>query len=354
MRRRSAFFSRACLALMLLASALGVAQASRAPSAELRFKVTLAPDSITVGDPISLRIEAEAPNAATLLLPQFADSIGPFVVLSADPIVRANRAGRALLTQEVKVTLFAPGRFEFPPLPLLWVRGADDTLVANSNATPVRVGSLLDAELKKSAKGGPAKALDLSFLRGVKGVVSLGPERWWFWLAGGLLVAAIAFLLWRRFGRRAAAVFVPPPPPPVAPEVAFERGLDALLAGELLGRPDLKDFYVELSRLLRVYLEDRFRWQAVEGTRSEILDEAARAGFSLDDQRWLGTWLEAGDLVKFAKGERLLEEARQDAESARGWVRRIALEALDRTRGTLPAAELPPPTPASPTAEVTR
>ena len=336
------------LALLLALTLVPAARAERKPSPELRFRITLAPDSITVGDPILAKIEAEAPNGASLLLPQFADSVGPFTVLSADHIVRANKNERALLTQEVKLTLFEAGEAEFPALPLLWVRADGETLSASSTPSRVRVGSLLEPELAKQAKTGQPATPDASFLRGVKGVVSLGRPTWWIWAAGAALLALIGFLLWRRFGRRTLAAIAPPLPPPVAPEIAFETGLDALLAGGFLDRGELKEFYLELSRLLRVFLEDRFHWTAVEGTRLEILEAAERAGFTKGDQDWLGTWLLAGDMVKFARGDRLLTEAREDAESSRAWVRRIVREALDRDRAarvaeTAPMSEAPAP-----------
>ena len=90
-----------------------------------------------------------------------------------------------------------------------------------------------------------------------------------------------------------------------------------------------------------------------------MLEWAARRGFTAEDQQWLGTWLQAGDLVKFARGERLLAEAKDDAEAARGWVRRIsrsrlvAAEAPVATTGVAaPPSSAPPAPPRS--AEVPR
>lgn len=321
------------------------AQASRVPSTELRFAIAVAPDSILVGDPITARVEVEAPDGATLLLPQFADSVGPFTVLSAESIERSAKAGRVLLRQSVQLTLWEPGRATLPALPLLWARGPEDTLVAYSAPVEVRVGSVLAPELAKQAKGGQPPSLDLSLMRGLKGVVSLGGIPWWVWLLVAALIGALAYALWQRLRARRAVPVEAPPPPKVAPEVAFERGLDALLAGGSLERGMLKEFYLDLSQLLRRYLEDRFSWSAVEATRLEVLEWAAGRGFAVEDQQWLGTWLQAGDLVKFARGERLLAEAKDDAEAARGWVRRISRGPLvgGSDPAAMPGPNVPPP-----------
>ncbi len=351
--------ARALLVSGLALTVVGAASASRVPSAELRFAIAVSPDSILVGDPITARVEIETPDGATLLLPQFADSVGPFTVLSAEPIERRTKGGRAVLIQSVQLTLWEPGRATLPALPLLWARGPEDTLVAYSTPVEVRVGSVLAPELAKQSKGGAAPPVDLSLLRGLKGVVSLGGIPWWVWLLIAAALGAGGYALWQWLRARRAVPIEAPAPPKVAPEVAFERGLDALLAGGSLERGMLKEFYLDLSQLLRRYLEERFTWSAVEATRLEVLEWAARRGFTAEDQKWLGTWLQAGDLVKFARGERLLAEAKDDAEAARGWVRRISRSPLvaaeapvATTGGAAPPSSAPPAPPRS--AEVPR
>lgn len=308
------------------------ADAERIPSPELRFKVTIPADSITLGDPIPVRIEAEAPESGTLLLPQFADSVGPFTVLSAGLIERTSEHGRRTLTQQVVLTLFSTQGGMLPALPLLWVRADGDTAVAYSEPRAVGVRNLLEGD-----------ARDLSKLRDVKGVVGLGGPWAWIWIAGTFVLLGLGIWLWRRYGRKGVEAVLPPPLPPVAPELAFERDLAFLLEKGYVERGELKEYYVELSQLLRRYLEDRFAFPAVEATRSEVLAVVAqRPVFSTEDRRFLAGWLEAGDLVKFARGERLLKEAFDDAEAARRWVRTISENArrpADRAASAPPIAE---------------
>lgn len=309
------------LAASVVAPVPGIVHAAWVPSSDLSFRVTLAPDSITVGDPIALEMDGSAPDGGNLLVPTLADTIGQFSVLDREAPNRGAEKGRIHFAQRMKVTLYRSGTAEFPALPLLWVGARGDTQVAYSRAQTIEVASLLpkDADLSN-----PQAALQQ--LRDLKGVVPLTGFRWWLWGPLAAVLVALGVLLYLRLRRRRAAVV----PEPVAvrsrrklpPEIAFERGLDALYESRVLEQGKIKEFYAGVSLLLRRYLEDRFHLPAVEATRPEILGSiSASPRLNANDRRWLTDWLSEGDLVKFAKMERLLVQAKESAEAARGWVR---------------------------------
>ena len=310
------------LALTLLATLLSGPQACAelVPSPELSFRAVLARDSITVGDPIPLRLTASAPVGATLILPTLADSLESFVVLEADPPVQATKDGRIEVSREARVTLFRAGPDTLPALALLWARGEGDTLVAWSRPVPVQVGSVLQG------------TIDLANLKDLKKPVRLERALWWVWalLAAGTALAAWWLARWyRRRRRQAVSRAASIPAPALPPEIAFEQGLAALRAARLPEQGRVREYYFELSLLFRRYLEDRFDFPAVEETRLEILARASLiADLAPEDREYLAQWLSEGDLVKFAKPERLLAEAEAAAEGALAWVRRTAARRL--------------------------
>lgn len=281
----------------------------RSPSSDVAFRIQAGSDSISIGDPIHLRVEASAPARGELQFPVFADSIGPFAILSSKPAVTTERDGRRTVVQELDVTLWETGSSPIPPQEVLWIPAPGETLFATAGGEEITVGSVLPAEAQ-----GPEHLHDL------KDVVPLGWPLWPWILLGIALLAALAYWWLRLRKRRPGAIIAAPPPLP--PLEAFELGLGDLLARELPQHGEMKRFYVELSQLLRAYVERKFGIPALEGTRSEVvaaLREDPRV--SPADVVWLEEWLSAGDLVKFAKGERLVDDALKDAEHARTWVR---------------------------------
>ncbi len=301
----------------------GAALAARTPSTDLSFRAVISPDSITVGDPITLTLEASGPEGAKLELPVLADSIGPFSVLSAQAPAASVKDGRVTVRQTGSLTLFRTGECRFPELALLWVRAPGETLQALSRPQTVQVRSLLKGQA------------DLKSLHGIKNVVPLERPRWWLWAGLAVLALAAAYALWRNRDRlrRRVSILAPPAPPPLPPEVAFERGLQALYKKELPERGLVKEFYAELSLLFRRYLEDRFGFPAVEETRTEVLAAAERVpALGELERRGLDAWLLEGDLVKFAKMDRLLVQARSYAEQAHAWVKETtaAIEEAER------------------------
>lgn len=309
----------------IVAGALGRAQGAWTPSSELSFRVSVVPDTITVGDPIDFEMSGAGPLDAQLLWPELADSIGPFDLLDVGATSRIEDEGMARLSQGATVTLYRSGAHTLPSIPLLAVRSGD-TLVAYGATPTVFVRSLLpeDPSLQN-----PQTAL--AQLKEVKGVVPLEPSRWWAWVAGGILLAAIGFLVYRLWKRRKVApvAALPRRRPVLPPDIAFEQGLAKLR--ERLDRGEVKEFYAGLSILLRTYMERRFGVHALEATRTELLATVRDHPYlDADDERWLADFLTESDLVKFARLDRLLDDARARADASLQWVRETTRREADR------------------------
>lgn len=136
-------------------------------------------------------------------------------------------------------------------------------------------------------------------IRGIRGVV--GPVAWsaWWVLLAALLLLGAGAALWR-FRRRVQQG--PPPPPPEAADARARRRLAELLSDGDLDAGRIKEFYSELSEILREYLENAFHVDALERTTSEIQRQLRKkSDWPSDRQQQLQALLEACDLVKFAK-----------------------------------------------------
>lgn len=118
----------------------------------------------------------------------------------------------------------------------------------------------------------------------------------WLWPAvAGLLVVWVAgWMLWR--WRRRRPLFREAAVPP---EKAAREGLEA--SRGLLNEGRYKEFVIEVSRVLRIYTEDRFGLRAPHLSTEEFLFEAERSDVLTEDwQKALGDFLFQCDRVKFA------------------------------------------------------
>ena len=93
-------------------------------------------------------------------------------------------------------------------------------------------------------------------------------------------------------------------------EIALER-LDKLLRSDMLDKGQVREFYFELTALLRTYIEGQFSLRAPEQTTEEFLAELRKSlAFNPQTARdLLRRFLEHGDMVKFAKLEPSRDEA---------------------------------------------
>jgi hypothetical protein len=102
--------------------------------------------------------------------------------------------------------------------------------------------------------------------------------------------------------------------------------LDALLMAPRPGERDMDAFFVQLSGIVRRYLENRFGLRSPELTTEEFVEELADSPDMVrSHQRLLREFLNRADLVKFAHlvpdpadVELSLESARSFLEATRG------------------------------------
>ena len=115
-------------------------------------------------------------------------------------------------------------------------------------------------------------------------------------------LSALGFLISYLLKKRARKRINPSPAPPrPAHDIAYEA-LDALKAKNLPRSGKIKEYYSELSDIVRRYLENRFDFRAPEMTTEEFL-YSLRGSSELTGahKNLLKQFLSHCDLVKFAK-----------------------------------------------------
>ncbi|HOE65807.1 MAG TPA: hypothetical protein PLO62_04720 [Candidatus Hydrogenedentes bacterium] len=199
--------------------------------------------------------------------------------------VQALRGGRKRTSIAYAIEPVFAGVYAIAPVEVTW----NQTNKLKTPSPALRVRELTDEEKQQvaqfSAAAGP---VDAPFVRTV-----------YVWVGAGVLaVLAVVLLAWLFLRRRKKVVVSPPA---LAWEVAYAR-LRALDERHYTQAGEFEPFYVELSSILRHYIEDRYRLHAPEQTTPEFLAASSASGvFSPEQQRLLTAFLRHSDRVKFAK-----------------------------------------------------
>jgi hypothetical protein len=283
--------------------------------------VQLEPQAPVIGDTLTLTIEVQAEKGVELLMPEFGEALETFSIVDFVPRETIDDQGRTIATQKYRLQPPMSGAHAIPPILIEFVdrrpgqRAAPEGLDAYELLTEriaFEVASVVpadaDAELKPPLGELPPLAPP--------------PQAKWPWVIGILVVLAAlsplairAFLAWQRRARRRSAY-----------DIARSR-LERLLAVPA-DQADVGEFYVELSSIVRRYLEDRFELRAPELTTEEFMESVQHAPvLSSSHQTLLREFLRQADLVKFAgvkpmeadiqksidAAKRFLEETRENA-----------------------------------------
>lgn len=298
-------------------------------SDEYRLTLTCDRDAARVADPVRLELTVEHPTTARVLWPALEGDWGGFAVASEPSETEHDeQAATSRASKRYALRALQSGPRTLPELTVRF-RGvgnhdeeADD--LAEITTEPI------DFEISSALSGSEEPQ---TILRADGSPVELRDERrfpWGWLIAGivGLVVLAVGcyrLLRWLR-DREPPEIIIP------AHRWALDR-LDRLAEARLIERGETHEYYFRLSDIVRGYVERRFSILAPEMTTDEFT-EVLRNDRVLEEphRRLLGPFLEACDLVKFARHVPGREEADGAFESARSFVIESADDGQPNTR----------------------
>lgn len=245
---------------------------------------------ITLGGRINLLVSVEHDAGTVVAWPDSLD-LGPFEVLQAVVLEPEQVGDRVRSAARLTLTAFELGELELPSFDLS-VGGPDSASVAvlSTDAWTVTVVSV-----------GRDESGDIRAIKGPleipRNLLLLLP-----WLAGLAAFVAAAYWLYRRHRskRRPAELRVPVVPPRPPHEVAYEA-LEKLERSGLLEKGKVKSFYIEVSDIIRAYVEGRYAVEAMEMATYEVMAGLEGAGIEAETRLEFERFFGECDLVKFAK-----------------------------------------------------
>ncbi len=303
-----------------LVAALCALSATTGAAAEPTLTAHLDTARITLGDPLRLRLVVDRDAEQKTLFPDLDDDqLAPFSVHSSMAATTTD-LGQARRRDE-RVYELRAYTLEAGPVPAVDVavvteRG--DTLHLLSETLDVVVERVRDPE-------------EGDELRGIKPPLHIpgGLPLWLVGILAALLAMGLAFLA-RRFLRRAPVETGAVAPARRGP-VDYVREFARIADMGLLDRGATKLHYTRLADVMWRFLEDRIGIDALDRTTGEIAVDLGTAD-RVDAETTLRIvgFLEAADLVKFARAEPAVEVARRAPDDGAGIVGDV--ERLGRER----------------------
>lgn len=286
--------------------------------------IRLEPSEPVIGDVLKLRLTVVAEDRVEVLMPEFGEALGRFTIIDFVPREDIDDRGRTVLVQDYKLQAPPSGDHAIPPILVEFVdRRPGEKLAPEGMDAYELLTERINFHVQSVLVNDAAAGLNPPLGR-IEPETKEEPEGSPWWMLAGIVlgslavgggIAAVAARFRNRIVRRSAY------------EIA-RRKLDALISRPLPAMEEIDRFYVELTGIIRRYLENRFELRAPELTTEEFLAAVGdSAELTPEHKKLLNEFLSHADLVKFAgirpsqedidetisRANRFLEETRENS-----------------------------------------
>lgn len=288
----------------------------------LIVSATLDSTTLFIGDQTDLHLRAIGEAGEQVTMPVLDKELIPGVEIVDRTIVDtlSLKDGRVQYDQYLTVTSFEDSLFYIAPLPFV---SGDDTVW--SDGLTLNVVQPFEMDTTDMA------------ITDIKGVYK-APIWWWGifrWVLLALLLAGvgvagyylITYLQRRKREEEGNVVMTEPLRP--AEEVALEK-LDAIKEKKIWQQGQVKEYYTQLTDVVREYIARRFEVSSVEQTSDETLrDIRPLLSERKDLYDQLRKMLTLADLVKFAKWSTTPDENELSLRNAYTFVKETTIKSLE-------------------------
>lgn len=253
-------------------------------------------DSVLVGKSFDYKLEVRVPKDYIIDWSTIGDTLSKNIEIINKGEISVTPVGSngkdILVSQPLTLISFDTGYVEIPRIGLKYLKSADDTssMTAYSNSSNIYVkGVSIDTTMAYKNIKMPIKQ-NITFKETTP------------FIGGGIILAALILLIIfiaKRLKKKDVAeeeqkILIP------AITTAREK-LNNLKESNLCQSGRFKEYYTDLTDIVREYLEGQFNIGAVEMTSDEIMEEVQRIKLDNNLISKLRDCLQTSDLVKFAK-----------------------------------------------------
>lgn len=282
-------------------------------------KAVVDSQEILIGDQVNLDLTVEINDESTVAWPLFKDTItGQIEIIeSSIPDTTKKETGETVIHQRLVITSFDTGFMVIPPVEFVFSQDSLQTLSTEPillfvSDIPVE----MEAEIKEIKE---PYDVPFNWKKYIK----------WILLALAIIAAiVVGIILYKKYKKEPEEPLARPKPKRPAHEIALEK-LEALRQKKLWQNDKTKEFYIELSDIIREYIEFQFDVLALEMTTDQTISALKLKGLEDEKIRPLKAMLQMADLAKFAKYKPISNENEQNFDIARTFVNQTLVMPLD-------------------------
>lgn len=253
---------------------------------------------IYIGEQAKIQLEISIDSKQNAVFPQFRDTLirGIEILETSKPDTQyLNNRERLLIKQEYTITSFDSALYYIPPMEVLV-----DNKEYKSNSLALKVYSLEVNADKPDEFFGLKEVMRPAFAwEDWRGLIILSV------FAIPLLILLIYLIVRARDNKPIIRRIKVEPKLP--PHVLAMQEIERVKAEKTWQKDEPKGYYTELTDIIRTYISDRFGFNALEMTSSEIIAKLIEVN-KTEDLNDLKILFQTADLVKFAKHKPLMNE----------------------------------------------
>ena len=280
--------------LLLTALALALLFARAHSQETVAFKLLPPPGKLKLAETFTVRAEAALPLNYSLRPDTSSVDTGSFELLSFTQTGSEEKDGLKTVFFEIRAQAFALGVSTFPAITWNLYLSAPGTAGADG------------AEAQAKSPSFNIEVLPLFESKPDEDIRDIYPPlrfiAWWWLALAAAAAAGLLLLLYRKFGpKKGRAAFAADWKDSRTPFQRARERLNKFAACPLAGGGRLKEFYIGLTSILRLYLAEEFSIDASLMTTGDLARELKRTGTGLKTNLRAREFLQKADLVKFAK-----------------------------------------------------
>lgn len=281
--------------------------------------ITVKPGKVSLDRRAILTLRVTYPRDVKVQIPALSDRVEGFVAGHSFEKTSSDSEGNTTVEKVARLTPLVADEYRIAPVPVVYY--ISNTAGQKKNwfpTPPLR----LEAEFPKTADSAFKEFIDPVWIRPSAKELSIGAVA----VIAFVLLLLVIIKLIRKLCRHVRLLRMSPR------ERALEE-LRMLLEKDLVSRERVKEFYMELTMIVRLFIERGYGIRAPEQTTEEFLESAS------EDKRFtprvlekLRSFLQSADLVKFAGFKPDSDATNAAVESARNFIRTESSENPDAGR----------------------